>query len=245
MAIRRDAGRVVDGDPASTATRVPAPLLQTTILDGADFVAARAARSSLVGMRLHEGRSLWCRLSADATFGAVVAAVVGAVGAERLSAAAGRGVARAAGGGSWTHDTTDSPATTAVGAFLERAPAVLGAVVLGGDRTKVIAGAGTKALDRDACVAVAQRRAGTFGHSWHVAAEERDEELASIGFYLRTLVSGEPDFWCFGAELELEHATTLWMFVDRGSSQGLGWACLAALTRSLANVVSGGGGAVR
>jgi hypothetical protein len=225
-------GRVVDGDPPAPSPRVPAGMLRTTILDGADFVAVRAARSSVVALRLASQRSLVCRVSADATFGAVVAAVVGTV------AGAARPAKRPAlrpDVAAWTLGTTASPTTMSIESFMQRAHEVLGAVVLAGDHVSVVAGSGSTALDRDACIDVARRRVGTFGNDpWLVGPEDREEDLASIGFYLRTLVSGEPQFWCFGAELDRENGTTLWMFADRGSSQGLGWACLAALTRALA-----------
>lgn len=62
-----------------------------------------------------------------------------------------------------------------------------------------------------------------------------------MGFFLRELVTGERTCWCFGAELDPSTGHTLWLFLDRRTSQGLGWAYLSALARTLrsAREVSG------
>ncbi len=51
-----------------------------------------------------------------------------------------------------------------------------------------------------------------------------------------SLVSDERQAWCFGARLVGDGARSVWL--DRNGAQGLGWAYLAALTRSLASTTS-------
>jgi hypothetical protein len=221
--------RVVDADPEAPGPRTPGELVRTTLLDGADFAAVRWARSSVVGLSVGRPRSLWCRISAESTFGAVVSAISSVAGVER---ALDRAPPRP--DDSWSVGDADAPANQAIRAFMKRAQDVLAAVVFpGGASSAPSAGCGCSALELAMCVetVVRRRRALTLE-----ALPEGPEEakLDSIGFYLRTMVSGEARLWCFGAELEPATGETLWLFLDRRNSQGLGWAYLTALSRALA-----------
>jgi len=57
----------------------------------------------------------------------------------------------------------------------------------------------------------------------------------------RTVVTGERSVWAFGAELLAVPNRTVWLFVTRSSSQGIGWACLTSLCRSLSGLFVEGG----
>lgn len=123
-----DGERIVEAEPELRGARLPVGLIKTTLLDGADFAAMRSARSSVVGVALSEIRSLWCRLSADSTFGSVVSAVASiASPIDRViepPPVRPDVIAWEVG----AHEPDD-----AIGAFMNRAQDVLGAIVLDGD----------------------------------------------------------------------------------------------------------------
>jgi len=52
------------------------------------------------------------------------------------------------------------------------------------------------------------------------------------------MVTGDGQLWCFGAELATEPRRTLWLFTDRRTAQGLGWAYLTSLTRQVGAITS-------
>jgi hypothetical protein len=54
-----------------------------------------------------------------------------------------------------------------------------------------------------------------------------------LGYRLRSVATGEPGLWCFGAETNAEHHPSVWLFVSRTHTQGLGWAYLTSLARQL------------
>jgi hypothetical protein len=221
---------VVDTDPKSQATRTPVDLVRTTLLDGADFAAIRSTRSSVVGFSLSRQRSVWCRISADSTFGAVVSSIWSVAGASerRLEPAPPRSDIQ------WAVGSENAPCTVAIRSFMGRAHELLGAVVLGGDgNEQPLAGCGRKAIELEHCLETARRRRGSLALAVLPVGDDTERKLDSIGFTLKTMVSGEPRLWCLGAELQSAAGDTLWLFLDRRSSQGLGWAYLASLTRAL------------
>jgi hypothetical protein len=230
-----DEDRIVDGDPESDRPRLPSGLVRTTILDGADFAAIRSAQSSLVGLSLSRPKSVWCRTSAGSTFGAVVSAVLS------LTGTAERGSDRASmrrDAGAWSIGES-APGAPILSSFVDRAHDVLGAILLGGDaHDEPVAGCGSSALPVETCVDAARRRRGCLDRTL-VPILDGEGELDSIGFYLRTMVTGEEHLWCFGAELAPPGAETLWLFLDRRSAQGLGWAYLSSLTRALSRAPTG------
>lgn len=229
--------RMVDANPSSLAPRTPPDLVRTTVLDGADFVAVRAARNSVVGLSLchPQSRSVWCRISADSTFGAVVAAVCSVVAVSRSSNPATTRPDVA----TWSLGSEASGPNTIIRSFMQRADDVLAAVVLAahGDHAP-LAGCGSSALESRQCLDLAQRRRRSIAVALGslTAGDDVSERLDSSGFYLKTMVSGEAHLWCFGAELA--GGESLWLFLHRGTSQGLGWAYLAALTRALSQAAT-------
>jgi hypothetical protein len=231
-----EADAVVDADPPAAERRTPAGLVQTTLMDGADFAAIRSARSSVVGLRLAGERSIWCHLSADSTFGGAVSAIWAVAGSGDRSP--GRAPARPDVEAWSLSPEGPAGAAVAIRSFMERAPDVLGALVLSGtpDR-RALAGCGSSALEPDKCLDTARRRVETLAQGELLVGDAEEQALVSIGFHTKTMVSGEAELWCFGAELEPEAGHTLWMFLDRRNSQGLGWAYLSALTRTLCQPV--------
>jgi len=226
-------GRLVDSDPGCPSSRVPVALLRTTVLDGCDFVAIRSARSSVVGLGIAGPRSIWCRLSADSTFGAVVSAIwsVAGVSDKSLGRASPRRDTAV-----WSYGEARSAENEALRAFEHRAQEVLGAVVIDGAGAP-IAGSGCSLLAPDRGLDIARRRARGLVNDTLPLADTGELALDSIGFSLKTMVSGEAMLWCFGAELE--RGETLWLYLDRRTSQGLGWAYLTALVRALARARAG------
>jgi hypothetical protein len=232
-----DDDRMVDGDPRSATPRVPASLIRATLLDGADFAAIRSTRTSVIGFAFARPRSVWCRVSAESTFGAVVASIWSIAGGTDKPAdrPPPRPDATA-----WSLGEPDAASGEAVRSFLHRAQDVLGAVVLSADPSSPpVMGCGCSLLEPAQALDIARRRSSNFANGLMPMTDETERALDSIGFSLKTMVSGEPRLWCFGAELEREAGETLWLFLDRRNSQGLGWAYLAALTRSLARTRTG------
>jgi hypothetical protein len=220
--------QVVDADPVAQSGRVASRLARSTLLDGADFIAVRSACSSVLGLSLSESRSVWCRIIADSTFGAVVSAIwsVAGVSEQAFSCAPPAKHSKA-----WSIGAESSATNEAIRMFLTRASDVLGTIVLANNATKEpVAGYGCGALEIDRCLDVARRRRHSLGLA--LTTDDGQCALDSIGFDLRTMVSGERSLWCYGAEIEPE-GETLWLFLDRKNSQGLGWAYLTALTRAL------------
>lgn len=223
-----DDDHVVDGYPACPSVRVPLALVRATVLDGCDFVAIRSARSSVVGLGTTRPRSIWCRLSAGSTFGGVVSAIWSVAGTtERpLDPAPARPTL-----GAWALGDAHGMEFEALRSFQERATEVLGAIVLDDHGQQPVAGAGCSLVEPTHGLDIARRRVPCLVGDTLPLADTGEHALDSIGFALKTMVSGEPRHWCFGAELG--RGETLWMFLDRRTSQGLGWAYLTALTRAL------------
>lgn len=227
-----EGGSAIDSDPATRGSRVPEALLGATLGDGADFVAIRSSQGSVVGLRLPRSeRSLWCRLEADSTFGAVLAALwsmTSAADRAMVSAPTRRGAV------AWSLGDETSARAAEIVSFLLRAEELLGVLLLPelGAGGPVFA-CGSSDVEAEYCLDVAGRRAPTLTRFRIPDDCPGGERLCSIGFYLRTIVTGETRFWCFGAELDPRSGETLWIFTDRRSSQGLGWAYLTALARAL------------
>ncbi len=222
------AGAVLDRDPREgPEPAAPRGVCDSSICDGADFVAIRSARGSIVGLQLPGDASLWCQLNPASTFGAVVSALW-ALTADSQSPP--RSTLPSPPTLSSLGSTEQSTFGQDVLPVLARAPEIR-AVLRLSPETRDCQGYVDAALDSHWCVDISQRRAPCLGDcSW---LSRDPDTLNSIGFYLKTMVSGEGALWCFGAELQADVGGTLWLFIDRSTSQGLGWAYLSALTRNL------------
>ena len=227
-----DGEEILESDPESKASRVSLELLRSTLLDGADFAALRSALGSIVGLSFFQPRrSLWCRLDADSTFGSVISAISSMVmvadkNADRVTPR--RDVI------AWS--LGDSSACCGeIDSFMHRAEEVLGVVILSRDpAAEPVIARGCRDIEPERCLTIARRRATSL-MQWRLPVSDvSNKRLDSIGFYLRTMVTSEARLWCFGAEISPETGRTLWLFIDRRNSQGLGWAYLSALTRTIA-----------
>jgi hypothetical protein len=230
-----DGADPMDADPPSERSRVPSSLLRTTILDGADFVAVRSVLGSIVGSSFaRPDRSLWCRLHAESTFGSVVSAILSIAAAvdQRESRCDPRRDVAA-----WHLGATGGVLEGEVTSFMHRAQEALGIVLLAGDpASEPLVGCGSSDVEPERCLDVARKRfRGLSG--WQLAPSDASgQRLDSAGFYLRTILTGESSLWCFGTQMDSALGETLWLFLDRRNSQGLGWAYLSALTRAIANL---------
>ncbi len=229
-----EGGRVVEGAPSvRPEPRVPAALPPSTLSDDADFVALRHARGSLVGVNLAGGgRSLWCQLEADSTFGAAAAKLC-TLGQDPAAQPSSPAAPRSDAPG-WEIGDTAGIAAEEMRSFLGRASELRAMVLLSPQREPEV-GVARGVLDAERTLDLVRRRARAFeapalaGEA--AASGSASDPLPSLGF--RALVTGERQLWCFGAELGGAHAHTLWMVTDRYLAQGLGWALLAALGRGL------------
>ncbi len=231
-----DGRELMERTPARDPVTTPTELLTHTVLSGADFVALRSTGASLAGLALNEeGRSLWCGIEASSTFGNAVASLLAlgrAVHPLPERPLVRSSVLQFAGG-----DGDD--VMREVQTFMERAPEVLAAVVLSEGAQSPAAGFCSPELNAEDCLQIVDRRKRCFTIGWPTPAAS--SRLPSFGYRFRTVATGEAHLWCFGAEL-YRTGESLWIFLDRSSAQGMGWACLASLCRSVVRLGAGDSG---
>ncbi|HET7544749.1 MAG TPA: hypothetical protein VFK05_33005 [Polyangiaceae bacterium] len=225
---------VSDQDPPDIHARVPIPVLKLTLLDGAELVTLRSARGTLVGVSLRAGRTLWCRVAVDSTFGSAVSALSAVAGFDRVAPANAR--RSPDGDPRWLLGSRTSPALRELEDFLGRAPDLAACLVVAPLSTPHLRGVGMARIDEDFCVDIVRRRASVFGLAKEVFADGAGlglPDLQGMGFRYLSLATAEAGYWCFGAELAEPEGASVWTFVERHAGQGLGWAYLSALTRRL------------
>lgn len=222
-----DDGEAIDHAGGSADDALP-PIVATVLDDGADFVALRWPEGSLLGVKLEPPRRrLWCELSADANYGSAVAAVA-TVSPTRRARVRGSGRGRAA--ISWEAGDSKSAAARELRHVVEHGSADILAAGLVDATGELVTAIGTTELGRAELEATALRRRAALGES----NLGRSGRLEALGFRYRTIVTGEPTIWCFGAEnFGGRTEPTLWVFVRRQAPQGVGWACLTTLSRTL------------
>lgn len=228
-----DGTRCVEAAPEPSPTpRFPVELIERTLLDGAEFVALRHPEGTLAGATLPSSRSIWCRLAPHATVGAAASALSTiSSGAQSASWDVQPIVPQPL---SWTLGDEDMPALGELRAFLERAPEMLGAVVSAADAEMRPTGLGRAPLIVETALELVTRRARAL--SLPRLFEDgitRDADAEGVGFHFRSMVTAERRVWCFGAELATHPSRTVWVLLDRRSSQGIGWAYLTSLSRKL------------
>jgi hypothetical protein len=234
-----DGATRIESEPEPTAgPRFAAEVMQRTLLDGAELAIVWLPDGLLAGVALPASRSLWCRLAPDSTVGAAASAL-GVFGPAPRSPC--ESCPDCPSGEPWTLCAEGDPALDEMRAFLDRAPEMLAAFVVDTRDEAHPCGVGRAPLALDAALATVRRRA-------RVLAIERvfedgivkNADAAGVGFHFRSMVTAEERVWCFGAELATASRRTVWVMVDRRCSQGLGWAYLTSLSRSLIRAGTGG-----
>ena len=222
-----DGSGVVDRDPWSDEPRTPAALIQSTLLDDAKLVTVRTGRGTLVGAALAEQRTLWCRVPAGSTFGSAISALSALAGLETAATNAAPTPTRAP---SWM--LGEASLVSELMAFLERAVDLVAVVWVTPSQGRV--GAGKGDVEANFCMDIIDRRSAVFDVSPEAFVDPLRSEVdgSEPGFHLRSLATAERGAWCFAAELGAL-AGSLWLFLRRSASPGLGFAYLSALARQL------------
>lgn len=233
----RRGGRLIEAaPPGALASCVPPALTASTLDDGADFVALRSPRGTLLGARSQaDGSDVWCALGADANYGNALTMLrsLGLLGADAPRRAQGPWRAALA----WEIGDLRSGAGAELRLVFD-GHQILAAVLLGADGLPR-AGVARVEIERDGWLNLLARRAAIFAIPDLVLLDDDDgPDLAPLGFSIRMTVIGERGVWCFGADLP--GGETLWVLTDRASLQGIGWACLTTLIRSVGRSVERG-----
>lgn len=213
--------------PHALAPRTSPTLVRDTLLDGADFAAVRTTRAGVMGIALSDTRSLWCRVSCDATFGGVVAGITSTVTPRHVPIAPLPDQPHMR----WHVGGANPRAASMLREYMARSPDVLATLILHADGT--LTGCGTGAVALETCHSLARRRNKCLVLPASAFAEERERPLDSLHVSGRSMVSGEGALWCFGTDLLVADGGSLWLFFRRDVSQGLGWAYLTSLSRAL------------
>jgi hypothetical protein len=227
-------GEIVTGqDPEGASGRVPVPLLKLTLLDGARLVTLRSARGTLIGASRASARSLWCLVPIDSTFGTAVSALCAAAG---FDPAARPAMTQRPPDGGWLLGAHESSAVRELRDTLARASDLVAALVLTPEAPEAFHGVGQGHASSAWCKDVAVRRARVL--AWAHDSFPREAESAQPALEARasrnlSLATAEGDRWCLGAELAGHTPASVWIFVHRTATLGLGWAYLDALVRRL------------
>lgn len=226
----REAGTVLDQDPARGSAYVPSQLLSCSVLDGASFVALRAASGTLIGVNLEGGaRSLWCQIVNGSNFGAAAAALWAASGFATSDAGGG------APGSPWLLGSGDTPLLRELEDFLARAPVLVAALVAHRHDAGQVYGLGCGAIGAEACTSLIRRRSVALQLSHELLCPRSGEQpsLEELGFRFKAIATAEDDLWCLGAEIDSGPDWSVWLLLPRQINQGLGWAYLNALLRQI------------
>lgn len=182
-----------------------------SVTDGAELIAYRTKPGTVLGVALTSRRSIWCRLDPDTAFGGPLDAICKATNKVK-SAPPGPPLLRL------SERVGDSAQLLdAIDAFQVRAPEVLGLVVA--ERGEPIATVHRLSTGPRELTSLVRRRGGLL----------QVDEQASF-------MTSEKQLWCFGSRPRSSDRT-LWLFLDRSATPGLGWAYLPSLERHLDAVI--------
>ncbi|MBS2031988.1 MAG: hypothetical protein JST54_29085 [Deltaproteobacteria bacterium] len=229
-------------------SRVPAGLVENTVLDGALYAVTRSSRGALVGLSLGMGarRSLWCRLGASALLGRALSdlcRLAGTVTDESASRPLRRPwelqledddleLSHAAQPVSWGRDHR---ALDTILDFMGKAPDLLAAFVGGPEGSEPLAGISRRGLSPEQCAAIARRRSALLNREDllpRAAPDAAGMDLHELGLRLRALGTLEQGLWCFAGQ-QPGDGDVLWVFARAAVPQGLVWAYLTSLGRQL------------
>ena len=217
--------------PSAPAPRVQHAFAVSSVMDGAELLAFRSARGTMLGVALSSSRSVWCRLDPEVAFAGALTTICSAAAVDiKTTPPIG-------------FDPSDvrvrslqvSGKSESLEAFLSQAPEVLGAMLA--EQGEVVASALRRPWEPRVVASLVQRRAPLLEANLPSSSQPpQTMPPEELGTRRRTLVSAERNLWCFGAELGSHGRQTLWLFLDRVTAQGLGWAYLSTLSRQITSL---------
>lgn len=220
--------------PPAKEPRVNHALVLSSVLDGAELVAFRSARGTMVGVALSDEHSAWCRLDPEVAFAGAMTTICAAADVDiRTTPPLGFDPSETTYRPLYLAGEKEHPRSVGtLQAFLGQAPEVLGAILA--EQGDPVAVAIRRPWEPRTITGIVRRRAPLLEVNLSTVADDV-APLEALGYRLRSLVTAERNLWCFGAELGNPRRQTLWLVLDRGTAQGLGWAYLTSLTRQIAS----------
>lgn len=227
---------VVESIPTPVETsRVPAQLVEQTLLDGAELVALRMSTTTLAGVALTSTKSLWCLVKAGVTIGAIVATLESlAADREPPSRAASLGS-----GDVWTAGDGEAAVVRTLREFIDRAPELRAVFVAEPSTNRAPYGVGRAGTSPEQTSSLVARRASglAFPDSLDAGALA---DVDADGLSSRRTMTAERDVCLFAAEIRSEgRSRFVWLVLDRDCSKGLGWGYLTSLSRELVRALRG------
>jgi hypothetical protein len=231
---------LVESVPGPLATsRIPAPLLQGTTLDGAEVVALRMSTTTLAGVALSPTKSMWCLATAGVTVGEVVA-TLGTFTTNDIAPVSASALAPV--GPRWSFGDGDEAAFATLSALIEQGPEVHAIFVTEPVRPSATFGVGRTSIPPEQLVAIVERRAhalalGDVLDEAQASTNDVDGEVST-----RRSMTTEATCCLFAVEIVTSPSIRrfVWLALDRRCSKGIGWGYLTSLSRDLARVFRGG-----
>lgn len=187
-----------------------------------DFVVARGCVENLVGVALPAGAgSVWCGVDPQAVLGGVVTSL-----RERLGVEHARASARGAAMGGIHIGPDRGIGREILAEILERTPTVW-AVAIADHAARAHCLARRDAVDPTAL----ESRLVPFTTLLRAARPLTVGTEPDVALPRASLAAAAASGWLFGGELLDETRRDLWLLLDPGAGQGLGWAILEALLR--------------
>lgn len=220
-------------------TRLPARLVEQTLLDGAALVALRMSKTTIAGVALGGTSSLWCLATNGVTVGAIVTALesLAAESLERRVPSTAGVVHEAADRSRWSIGDGEPPAMRALTEFLERAPDLHAAFVT--TQSGAPYGVGRSATRPEELASLIARRASALADR-DVFDESTHADVDADGLSSRRTMCAERDVCLFAAEIVTEgRSRFVWLVLARSCSKGLGWGYLTSLGREVVRAFRG------
>ena len=187
-----------------------------------DFEAIRSPGGVLIGLRWDKDITVCSWLPDYAAYGQTVAMLFSLRGARGLVPPAARNTGAA--GAPWERAGADKAAAEILG-FSDD---LLAVVALDANAAPG-ASVGRGPLPEDACVVMCSQVASALHED--LPEETPKSALEASGFESRTVVARYKKGWCFGSRNPVRAGSSIWLVVQAGAPQGLGWACLSAVLR--------------
>lgn len=221
-------------------TRLPARLVEQTLLDGAELVALRMSKTTIGGVALGGTGSLWCLATNGVTVGAIVTALESLATESlerRVPSTAGAVHGEAADRSCWSTGDGEPPAMRALTEFVERAPELHAAFVT--TQSGAPYGVGRSTTRPEELASLIARRASALADR-DVFDESAHADVDADGLSSRRTMCAESDVCLFAAEIVTEgRSRFVWLVLARSCSKGLGWGYLTSLGRQIVRAFRG------